>query len=254
VKILNQANAADRTGIELMPLGEGAVLVEFGKCISPQIHQKVRSLTNYLDRNSFPGMIEYVAAFASVTVFYDPMNVMSLLDDKSAAKDQTAYQIVVDLLRQIVLGLDYSTDSVSRVVEIPVCYGGEFGPDLAYVAEHNKLTVEEVIEIHTSGEYLVYMIGFAPGFPYLGGLSEKIATPRRQSPRTAIPAGSVGIAGMQTGAYPITTPGGWQLIGRTPVALFRPQEDPPSLLQAGDTVKFRRISYEEYEAYRGEQA
>lgn len=251
---MNQANAAAGADFELLPLGEGAVLVEFGKCISPQIHRRVKSLTDYLDSNSFPGMIEYVAAFASVTVFYDPMTVISLSKDNLATKDETAYQIVVNLMQQIILKLDSSAESVSRVVEIPVCYGGEFGPDLAYVAEHNKLTVEEVIEIHTSGEYLVYMIGFAPGFPYLGGLSEKIATPRRQSPRTAIPAGSVGIAGMQTGAYPITTPGGWQLIGRTPEALFRPKEDPPSLLQAGDTVKFRRISYEEYEAYRGEQA
>ena len=134
-----------------------------------------------------------------------------------------------------------------RTVSIPVCYGGEFGPDLEYVARHNNLTTDEVIHIHSSGEYLVYMIGFAPGFPFLGGLSPKIATPRRPSPRATIPAGSVGIAGMQTGVYPIETPGGWQLIGRTPQKLFLPNENPPSLLQAGDVVKFCPISFQEYQ-------
>jgi inhibitor of KinA len=148
--------------------------------------------------------------------------------------------------------VDVTVKQHPRVVEIPVCYGGEFGPDLGYVAEHNQLSVEEVIEIHTSGQYLVYMIGFAPGFPYLGGMSERIMAPRRQSPRLAIPAGTVGIAGMQTGVYPIETPGGWQLIGRTPLALFRPQDNPPSLLQSGDIVRFCQISDKEYEEYKEE--
>lgn len=236
--------------IELTPLGESAVLVEFGKCISPEIHYKVKSLTNYLEQNSFPGMIEYVAAFTSVTVFYDPLVILGLPASQQGA-GETASQIVTHLLAQTVSKLTAADNTNSRVVEIPVCYGGEFGPDLAFVAEHNGLSEEEVIDIHTEGRYLVYMIGFAPGFPYLGGMPEKIATPRRQSPRTSIPAGSVGIAGMQTGAYPISTPGGWQLIGRTPVDLFRPKENPPSLLQAGDTVKFCRISYEEYMDCKG---
>jgi inhibitor of KinA len=140
-----------------------------------------------------------------------------------------------------------------RTVSIPVCYGGEYGPDLEYVARHHNLTPEEVISIHSEGEYLAYMIGFAPGFPFLGGLSEKIATPRRPSPRTSIPAGSVGIAGMQTGVYPISTPGGWQLIGQTPVKLFLPKQNPPSLLQAGDIVKFEPISKEEYQEMQAKE-
>jgi inhibitor of KinA len=132
---------------------------------------------------------------------------------------------------------------------VPVCYGGEFGPDLEFVAKHNGLTEQEVIQIHSSGEYLVYMIGFAPGFPYLGGMSEKIAAPRRTSPRLKIPIGTVGIAGLQTGVYPIETPGGWQLIGRSPEQLFRPHANPPSLLQAGNLVRFQPISRDEYDAW-----
>jgi inhibitor of KinA len=249
---LSQRNTEMAAEFEIMPLGDGALLVEFGTSISPRIHKKVKSLTNYLDKNSFPGMIEYVAAFTSVTVFYDPVTILQSTNEKK--ENKTAGEIVDRLLREIIGKLDGTDHTVSRVVEIPVCYGGEFGPDLEFVARHNKLSPEKVIEIHTGGEYLVYMIGFAPGFPYLGGMSERIATPRRQSPRTSIPAGSVGIAGMQTGAYPISTPGGWQLIGRTPTALFRPQENPPSLLNAGDTVKFYSISNEEYQAMRGNEA
>lgn len=133
-----------------------------------------------------------------------------------------------------------------RTIIIPVCYGGEFGPDLEYVAAEHGLTPDEVIAIHTSGDYLVHMIGFAPGFPYLGGLSDKIATPRRSTPRLRVEAGTVGIGGQQTGVYPVMTPGGWQCIGRTPLALFRPMEDPPSLLTAGDRVRFASISLQEY--------
>lgn len=135
---------------------------------------------------------------------------------------------------------------VRYVIEIPVCYGEEFGPDLEFVANHNGLTPEEVIRIHSSAEYLVYMVGFAPGFPYLGGMPEAIAAPRRPSPRLAIPAGSVGIAGKQTGVYPIETPGGWQIIGRTPIALFVPDSNPPTILASGDRICFRPISRQEY--------
>src|SRR4030095_8558884 len=128
----------------------------------------------------------------------------------------------------------HAADQARRTIEIPVCYGGEYGPDLSLVAELNGLTEEEVIAIHAGGSYLVHMLGFAPGFPYLGGMSERIAAPRHQTPRTIIPQGSVGIAGKQTGIYSVATPGGWQLIGRTPLALFRPQDEIPSLLRPGD--------------------
>ena len=143
----------------------------------------------------------------------------------------------------------------AKVVEIPVCYGGEYGPDIEFVAKHNNLSVEEVIKLHTAPQYLVYMIGFCPGFPYLGGMDKRIATPRREVPRVKIPARSIGIAGEQTGGYPISTPGGWQIIGRTPIEMFNPKDEQnPSLLHSGDLVKFYAISEQEYLALKGEQA
>jgi len=240
------------TSIEILPLGEAAIVVEFGKGIRPETHSKVKALTQYLDCYSLPGMIEYVAAYSSVTVFYDPSKVRKLMITDVEGEKQSAYQIVFTLLQEIITKLGKEATHTSRIVEIPVCYGGDFGPDLEYVAEYNKVSREQVIEIHAGGNYLVYMLGFAPGFPFLGGMSELISTPRRQSPRLSIPPGAVGIAGMQTGVYPIATPGGWQLIGRTPLALFRPTDNPPTLLQSGDIIRFVPISYQEYEVYKGE--
>lgn len=237
---------------QLLPVGEAALMVEFGKGINPETNKKVKALADYLDKRPLPGMLEYVSAYSSVTVFFNPALVKQFQKEQLHLQPKLlAYQVLADLLKEVLSKLDNGVVSKPRTVEIPVCYGGEFGPDLAYVAEHNNITMEEVIEIHSQGQYLVYMIGFAPGFPYLGGMSEKIATPRRPSPRLEIPAGSVGIAGMQTGVYPITTPGGWQLIGRTPLSLFRPQDECPSLLQAGDLIRFRPIPLAEYGEYEG---
>ncbi|MDF2569519.1 MAG: kipI 1 [Sporomusa sp.] len=234
---LVQASADCRSAPLLVPVGETAIMVEFGKGIHPELHRKVKALNQYLDQYPFSGMVEYIAAFASVTVFYNPIRLTC--------------EEVISLLQEIVNTLEQQAAVTPRVVEIPVCYGGEFGPDLEFVAQHNGLTVDEVIEIHAGGQYLVYMLGFAPGFPYLGGMSERIAAPRRPSPRPAIPAGTVGIAGLQTGVYPITTPGGWQLIGRTPFELFCPNDNPPTLLQSGDIIQFRPISPEEYWQLKG---
>jgi inhibitor of KinA len=129
---------------------------------------------------------------------------------------------------------------------IPVCYGGEYGPDIAFVAEHNHVGIDDVIRLHSEHSYPIYMLGFSPGFPFLGGLSEKLHTPRLTSPRTRVPAGSVGIANNQTGIYPIASPGGWQLIGRSPVRLFDPERPNPFLLRAGDTLRFEPITPDEY--------
>jgi inhibitor of KinA len=240
--------------VGMSPLGEAAIRLELGDRIQPEIHRRVKRVHDHLERHPFPGMIECVPAFATVTVFYDPFQVKMLHQGQPEFDNRSPYEIVSLLLEQLLSGMGKSAHGESRVVEIPVCYGGDFGPDLADVAEHHRFRPEEVIDIHTGGEYLVYMIGFAPGFPYLGGLPERIATPRRSSPRTSIPAGSVGIAGMQTGVYPISTPGGWQLIGRTPLRLFRPDAHPPSLLQSGDMVKFRAISPGEFARYEEENA
>jgi len=235
--------------VELIPFGETAILVEFGRGINPHTHNKVKTLTNYLERMPFPGMLEYVSAFSSVTVSYDPVKVRRLQREQGKPIT-TAYETVTDLLTEVIAKMEQGKEEQPREVRIPVCYGGEFGPDLAFVAKHNGCTPEEVIAIHSGGQYLVYMLGFAPGFPYLGGMSDKIAAPRRQSPRMEIPAGSVGIAGLQTGVYPIATPGGWQLIGRTPLDLFCPNEQPPTLLQSGDLITFYPISPEQYAQHK----
>lgn len=222
--------------VEISQTSETSALVEFGKEINEDINKKVRTFCAYLDDNPFKGMIEYVPAFTSVSIIYNPLEM----------KSDSPYEVVKSILDSIISNLDFSSMDKENIVEIPVCYGGEFGPDIEHVAEINNLTVDEVIKIHSEGKYLVYMIGFAPGFPYIGGMSEKIAAPRRESPRTVIPAGSVGIAGMQTGVYSIETPGGWQLIGRTPLKMFDLDRNPRSLLKSGDIAKFYPISYEEY--------
>lgn len=221
---------------EISQISETSALVEFGKVISKEINKKVRTFCAYLDEYPFKGMIEYVPAFTSVSIIYNPLDVNS----------ESPYEVVKDILDKIISKLNFSSMDEENIVQIPVCYGGEFGQDIEHVAKINDITVDEVIKIHSQGKYLVYMIGFAPGFPYLGGMSEKISAPRRESPRTAIPAGSVGIAGMQTGVYPIETPGGWQLIGRTPLKMFDLNRNTKSLLKAGDIAKFYPISYEEY--------
>src|SRR5204863_3793292 len=160
----------------------------------------------------------------TLAIYYDPL--------------QTTAPELTKQIRGLAVDDNRSNQDDQRVIEIPVCYGGEFGSDLGFVAKNASLTTQEVIELHSAADYLVHMIGFAPGFPYLGGMSPKIAVPRRSTPRLKIPAGSVGIAGDQTGIYPLETPGGWQLIGRTPLPLFRPEQVPPTLLQAGDVVRF----------------
>lgn len=228
---------------KISQVSETAALVEFGRKISEDINKKVRTFCTYLDEKPFYGMVEYVPAFTSVSVIYNPSDMNS----------ESPYEVVKAILDNIISKLDFSLADEEHIVEIPVCYGGEFGQDIEHVAEINNITVDEVIKIHSEGKYLVYMIGFAPGFPYLGGMSEKIAAPRRESPRTAIPAGSVGIAGMQTGVYPIETPGGWQLIGKTPLKLFDLKRNSQSLLKAGDIVKFYPISYEEYVQLKEEE-
>lgn len=233
------------------PLGDQAVVVQFGTTMNLEAYQQVRRVASMLDRQPFPGMVEYIPAYTTITIFYNPQ-VLYDWYQTHGGHDQDAeslYDICCSLLRERIKHAEQFSEGAERTVEIPVCYGGELGPDLGEVAALNQLSEQEVIEIHAGGDYLIYMIGFAPGFPYIGGMSERIAAPRRKSPRLAIPSGSVGIAGKQTGIYPMETPGGWQIIGRTPLRLFRPEDDPPSLLQAGDRVRFYPISYEEYQAF-----
>lgn len=220
-------------------LSENAVTVNLGSLVSPTVQARVQQLLMDLDHDPFIGYQESVPSYIGLTVFYEPMKIVG--NEWGAASE------VISILKGRVKQIEDQTNSVKGShVTIPVCYDRDYGLDLDDVAKRNGLTREEVIHLHTSGDYLVYMIGFAPGFPFLGGMDERIATPRHAQPRTAIPAGSVGIAGGQTGVYPFTTPGGWQLIGQTPLTLFSASREVPSLLQAGDRVTFKEISKEKF--------
>jgi KipI family sensor histidine kinase inhibitor len=185
-----------------------------------------------MEQSSPEGVTEVIPTYRSLLIVYDP----SITHPAELQKT----------LKTLEARLDDIKIPPPDTVEIPVCYGGEFGPDIEYVAQTHNLTLEEVIELHCRPEYLIYMVGFTPGFPFLGGLSEKLHTPRLETPRTFVPEGSVGIANNQTGIYPVASPGGWRLIGRTPVKLFAPGRRNPFLYQAGDRIKFSPISSQEY--------
>ena len=212
--------------------GDSAVTVEFGNTISPEINRKIRAFKIALERARIEGIIETVPTYRSLLVCYRP--------------EVIRYGALTERLKEVLSSSDSIQIPPPSVVEIPVLYGGEMGPDLAHVAECHGLTKEEVIKIHTSRDYLIYMLGFIAGFPYLGGMDERIATPRLENPRVKIEGGSVGIAGAQTGIYPVASPGGWQLIGRTPVKLYDADREKPVLLEAGQYIRFRSVSEDEY--------
>ncbi|GAB3877120.1 5-oxoprolinase subunit B [Hymenobacter segetis] len=226
--------------VRLYPLGDAAVVVEFGGGISPATHRAIAGFSGRLARQPFVGLREVVPAFTTLTVYYDPWLV-------SENGQYAPHARVVEQLKKLLAAAEESEAATkTEIVEIPVCYGGAFGPDLEFVAAHTGLSVAEVIARHTAPDYLVHMIGFAPGFPYLGGMDERLATPRRPEPRPLVPAGTVGIAGPQTGIYSLPTPGGWQLIGRTPLRLFNPEWAAPSRLRAGQRLRFVAILEAEF--------
>ncbi|MEK4427125.1 5-oxoprolinase subunit PxpB [Solibacillus sp. FSL K6-1523] len=229
--------------LQIRPLSDSALVIQIGEGINEATHIKVKSILNLLDNHPFSGFIEAVPAYNNVTVYYNPIDVYFSNLDKGV---KTPYENVKMTILSLMNPTHNGETAKERLVKIPVAYGGDMGPDLEFVASYNGLTPSEVIKIHSSTQYLVYMLGFAPGFPFMGGMDEKIATPRKESPRLAIPPGSVGIAGSQTGIYPLETPGGWQIIGRTPSRLFLPEQLPPTLLQPGDRIQFVPISLDEY--------
>ena len=231
------------------PLSDDAVVMQFGADIHLSTHQKIQNVATYLQKHPFTGMREYVPAYTTLTIYYNPVIVYRSLFEFDKKK-ASPYQLVTDWLTEMMENISESEGSKPRTIHIPVCYSEAYGPDLQTVAAHNELSTEEVVQLHTANEYLVYMMGFAPGFPYIGGMNESIATPRKESPRLQIPAGSVGIAGSQTGMYPIETPGGWQLIGQTPLQLFRPDKEPPALLQPGDRIRFYAISSTDFKQWK----
>ncbi len=225
----------------ITPLGDMALQIEVGDTIDEQTHRRVQTAWRALTLAPLPGVIEVVPAYTTVTVYYDPVQVV----EAGAPEDAVVAWLGLRVAERL-KSPPKAEKAKPRVVEVPVCYDAEFAPDLALVAKHAGLKPEEVVRLHSAQQYLVYLIGFAPGFPYLGGLPKVLETPRHAKPRMSVPPGTVAIGGAQTGIYPLSTPGGWNLIGRTPLRLFRPEEDPPVLLCAGDNVRFRPIDREEF--------
>ena len=218
--------------IRILTAGDSSLLVEFGKEISPEINRKITAKVPMMKEQHIEGVVDVIPAFCSLLINYDPRVI--------------SYEDIRERIQNIVKLDAQAGADIKRVYEIPVCYGGEYGPDLDNIAEHAGLTKEEVIEIHSSRDYLIYMLGFLPGFTYLGGLDERIHTPRLANPRIKINAGSVGIGGSQTGIYPLDSPGGWQLMGMTPVKTYDPKREKPILVEAGDYIRFVPVDEEEY--------
>jgi len=206
------------------PVGESALLIELSDLLSPQVNQRILALDHYLLQAPLVGVREWVPAYSSLLVHFDPM--------------QTNSSEVELWVRECLNSSGGVNDQKLKRVEIPVRYGGFDGPDLRYVAEYHGLSVKAVVEKHAGNVYHVGMMGFLPGFAYLTGLDQSLATPRLSTPRQVVPGGSIGIAGGQTGIYPLESPGGWQLIGRTEAELFNPDREPHFLLSPGDEVCF----------------
>ena len=231
--------------MQVVPLGDSALLIRFPANVGEPPESVLSTLLEAkasIKAAAIPGIIELTTAYTSVAAFYDPVAVIDAgapVDDVAGWLEQ---QIRAAVAKKVAGGSGHT-----RQIEIPVCYEDEFAFDIQDVAKRAGLEPKEVIDLHCGAEYQVQCVGFTPGFPFLSGLPKKIATPRRDVPRTGIPAGSVAIGGTQTGIYPTASPGGWNVIGRTPLRLFDPQNDPPVLLRAGDRVRFRAITREEFE-------
>ncbi len=223
---------------KMMPAGDSSLLIAFEQEVNPEINRKITSLVRLIRDQHIEGILDMIPSYCALLINYDPRMV--------------SYKKLTERIERLLKMEVQATNERKRVFEIPVCYGGEFGPDLQQIADHAGMTVDEVISIHTSRDYLIYMLGFLPGFCYLGGLDERIHTPRLATPRIKIPAGSVGIGGSATGIYPLDSPGGWQLMGNTPVKTFDANREVPILLQAGDYIRFVPISREEYDSIKAQ--
>jgi len=238
--------------MDIIPLGDSALIVrvreQFEDAPDETLDEVLR-VFQLLQRAAIPGVLELAPAYTSVAVFFDPVTLL-----KSNSATNGGFDELANTIRRTITPASKrhrrAAARAPRSIEIPVCYDAEFGFDLDRVAEHTKLSEREIVDLHSTCEYRVACIGFVPGFTFLAGLPKKLATPRRDVPRKEIPAGSVGIGGAQTGIYPSRSPGGWNLIGRTPVKLFEPTKNPPTLVCPGDRVRFRTISREEFESLK----
>lgn len=228
----------------IFPLGDCALTIDFGHVIDEEMNKKALALFRELQRLSPPYITDLVPAYSSLSVHYDPVAVL-----RQEESEKTAFESVSEAVRHLLEQESlYTEEEQPRHIKVPVCYASRCGPDLESLARAKGLTTEEVVHLHTSGEYRVYMLGFLPGFPYMGEVDERIAMERRATPRR-VAAGSVGIAGRQTGIYPMSSPGGWQIIGRTPLKLFHRRDEHPVLFSPGDTVTFYSISEDEFAHY-----
>jgi inhibitor of KinA len=233
LELIDKRNRRPIMDITIEPLGDLAIRICFGEEISESIHKRIHQFTSMLDVSKIHGIVEWVPAYNSVAIYYHP--------------EMISYQKLVDTVKKIYYTSTNVSPLQSIVYEIHVYYGGKTGEDLSFIAQYHQLREEEVIALHANKEYLIYMMGFVPGFPYLGGISQKLAVPRLDHPRPRVLAGSVGIGGNQTGIYPSEVPSGWRIIGRTPVKLFDIDNPNPILLSAGNYIKFSPIEWNEYE-------
>jgi inhibitor of KinA len=231
---LKQAMNEQMNTVRMLVAGEHGLVIEFGAVISPEINVRVQQLTRLLHLKNRHGILEVMPTYRSVTIYFDPLVI-------TRQELSSFIQSILCEIQQEDVG-----DLSPRVVHVPVCYGGVLGPDLEYVARFANLSTQEVIAFHTAKPYLIYMLGFIPGFPYLGGMPSQIAVPRQEKPRDRIPGGSVAIGGNQTGFYPIESSGEWWLIGRTPIKAFNPKGVQPFLFAAGDYLLFEEISIDAY--------
>ncbi|HEY4271844.1 MAG TPA: 5-oxoprolinase subunit PxpB [Candidatus Udaeobacter sp.] len=238
--------------MQITALGDSALIVrlrdEFDNAPEKTLDEVLRTFQQ-LRKAAIPGVIELAPAYTGVAVFFDPVTIAKSSGAPDEVFDWLATRIHAVLARRYVGRRARISKGDVRIVEIPVCYDSEFAPDLDDVAGHAQITTKQVVDLHSTAEYRVACIGFVPGFPFLAGLPEKLATPRRNTPRKEIPTGSVGIGGAQTGIYPLRSPGGWNLIGCTPLKLFDPTKTPPTLLRPGDRVRFRPLTREEFNSF-----
>lgn len=226
----------------IFPLGDAALTIDFGNIINEEINKKVLRLFHQIRKKNISGITDLIPAYSSLTVYYDLQSFHQ--------SEQTAFETVATLIEKLATENTEQITGPPRRIELPVCYESKYALDIYEIATRKNLSPEEIISIHTSNTYRVYMLGFLPGFAYMGEVDEEIAFPRKTEPRLNVAAGSVGIAGRQTGIYPLISPGGWQVIGRTPVQLFKKDSEHPVFFEPGDEVRFYSITEDEFKDYQ----
>lgn len=234
----------------ISPLGDRALVAELTAGAKDESWMQVADAADWLRQVEVPWIVELIPAYTTLTIIYEPVRVWRAIALKS---EMTVYEMAEQTVRELLTSVGDHSERASRSVDVPLCYGGAYGSDLEASAEHSGMSVKQFVQAHAAAVYTVALVGFVPGFPYLAGLPAQLNQPRRNNPRLRVPAGSVAIGGGQTGIYPLDVPGGWQLIGRTPLRLFDASRPEPALLRAGDTVRFVPIDEERFLALEAEE-